>query len=145
MIDNKVTELGSPGSSGVALLCNKVIWMSVLVSVHFLIVHFMNLMYTSTCAMLWWWYDEYVSCSVVRCLQNCLNIPEKNYCLCLTLFSLANHILKKIILQASIKLSVDRSSAFLAQLKTFSCAMPIIMLYMYVLYMLYTWCMLYLW
>ena len=31
----------------------------------------MIFMHTSTCTLLWWWYDEVMALSVFSCLQNC--------------------------------------------------------------------------
>ena len=68
--------LGSPGSSRVDLICNKAICMSNLVSIHFLIVCFINFMHSSTCPLLCWWYDNDTACSMFRFLLKLLNLSE---------------------------------------------------------------------
>ena len=42
-LNNSVTGLGIPGFNGVAFICNKVLCISSLVSMHFFMVHFTNL------------------------------------------------------------------------------------------------------
>ena len=74
-LNSSVAGPGSPGSSGVALICNKDTCISALVLIHF-IVCFMKFIHTSTCPLLWWLYDDYIACSMFIHLQNCLKLPE---------------------------------------------------------------------
>ena len=65
-----------PGPSGADLICNKGICMLDKVSMHDLIVCFVNMMHVSTCPLLWSWYDGDTVCSMFRFLQNLLNLSE---------------------------------------------------------------------
>ena len=72
----------------------------------------MNFIHVSTCLLLWWWHDD-VACSMFIFLQNCLILSE------MKLPPTSNIIFfgkqysgKKIIMHASIMVSVDTSSAF---------------------------------
>ena len=71
-LNNSAAGQGGPGPNGVDLICNK----STLVSKHFFNIHVMNLMHASTCPLLWWWYDDYITHSILRFLQNLLNFHE---------------------------------------------------------------------
>ena len=86
--------------------------MSVLVSMHFLIVYFMNVMHASTCSLLWWWYDDDVACSMFRILHNCLNISETKLLPVSDIIFFGKPYSEKIILHAYIKLSTERSLPF---------------------------------
>ena len=84
--------------------------MSFLVLMHFLIVHFTNLMHASSCPFLWWYYDD----DVDEVFAELLNIfSETKLPPASAIIFLVKAYSEKRNLLASIKLSVDRSPAFL--------------------------------
>ena len=73
-LNSSVAGLGSPGPSGVVLICNKVRCILHLVSLQFLIVCFMNLMHASLWPLFWWWYDNDDGHSMSSFMQNFSNL-----------------------------------------------------------------------
>ena len=71
----------------------------------------MNLMHASMCPFLLWWYDDNIAFSMLRFLQNHLNLSETKLPPAPGIIFFAKPYYEK--LHARIKLSVDRSSAFL--------------------------------
>ena len=93
--NNNVAGLGRPGPRGVDLTCNKARHVLALVLLHFLSVHFMNLMHAFSIPLLWWYYKDDTVFSMFRFLQNSFKFLKQKYHLHLTLFSCATHTLKK--------------------------------------------------
>ena len=111
-LNGSVTGLGYPGSKGVDLICNKVTYISSLVLIHLFIVCFMNFIHTSTCLLLWRWYDDDITYSMFIFWWKYLNLSEIKLSPASDIIFFGNPNSKKITLHASIKLSVDMSSAF---------------------------------
>ena len=75
-LNDSITGLCGPGLCGIGIICNKARFISTLEPKHFLIVHLMNLIHTSTYSLLWWWYDDDTACFIFRSLQNSLSFSE---------------------------------------------------------------------
>ena len=63
----------------VALICNKAMWISSLVLIHFYgaLYEFYTSFYMSfTCLLLYGWHDDDIAFSMFIFLQNCLNLSE---------------------------------------------------------------------
>ena len=75
-LNNTVAGLESPSPSGVSYICNRPICGLPLVSKHFFGVCFTKFIHTSTCPLLWWWYDDRNACSMFGLLQNILHSSE---------------------------------------------------------------------
>ena len=111
-LDSSIAGFGSPGPSGVDLICNKAICGSDVMSKHFMSVCLINLIHTSTSPLLWWWYDDDTACTVLTFLQNALNLSEIKLPLASNIIFFGKPYSEKIILQTSIRHSADRSSIF---------------------------------
>ena len=64
LLNRSVAVLGGPVPIDIDLIGNKARIMSSLLSRHFLMVHFMNILHASTSPLHWWWCDEVMACSV---------------------------------------------------------------------------------
>ena len=62
-------------------------------------------MYASTCPLLWWWYNDDTALSMVRFLQNLLNVSETKLLPASDIIYLGKSYSEKIILHSSIRLS----------------------------------------
>ena len=76
LLNRSVTGLGSVRDNCVDIICNKDISMSVLVSQHFFIVLFRNIMHSSACTLLLWLYDDDTACQMLSFLWKFSNISE---------------------------------------------------------------------
>ena len=73
-MNNIVAGLESPGPMKVDLIC-KTARFVILVSIYFMVFH-TNLMDVSARPLLWWLYDNDMSCSMFNFWQNVLNLPK---------------------------------------------------------------------
>ena len=112
-LNNSFAGLCNPGPCRIDLICDKAICISDLISIHFVIVSFINLMHASTCPLLWWWYDNGTACSMFMPWQNLLNSSEIKLPPASGIIFFGKLYSEKIILYARIRLSADRSSIFL--------------------------------
>ena len=70
LLNSSVAGPSKPGPNGVVNIYNMAIFMSLLDSGHFLSVHLINLIKASTCRLLWRWYTDNITCSMLIALQN---------------------------------------------------------------------------
>ena len=78
LLNRSVARLGKPGIISVDLICNKEIYMSVLVSKHFFMVLFYK-HYASTSPLLWWLYDDCTVWCMPSPLQKFLNFSDMKF------------------------------------------------------------------
>ena len=112
MLNNSVAGLDIPTPIGVDLIPSTVKLKSLLFCLHFLTVHFMNLIHASTCPLSWWWYDKVTAWSIFRCLQNTLKYSETKFVLTSETNFLSRPDLANTGLVAHIRSSVDMLSTF---------------------------------
>ena len=74
LLNSSVGGLGNQESTSVDLIWGKAKWTSLLVCLHFLIIHFTNFLHASTCPLLLSWFDDVMTWSMFRCLQNSCKI-----------------------------------------------------------------------
>ena len=79
LLNMSVAKLSKPWPNGVVQICSRAIFMSLPDSVHYLNVHFMNLIQDSTCLLLW--YANNTAWSTLMALQNCQNLSETKFVL----------------------------------------------------------------
>ena len=92
LLNSIVAGLGSPGPTGAYLICNKARLTSVLVSKYLSLFSY-RCYTTSTCALLWWWYDD-TFCQVFNFQEKSEISLKWYYCQHLSLSSYKASILK---------------------------------------------------
>ena len=113
LLNINVAGLIKPWPNGVVCICSRAIFMSLPKSVHFLNVHFMNLMQALTCLLLWWWYTDDTACYTLIVLQNCWNLSETKLVPASDIILGGIPYLANIISTVLIRLSADNPSNLL--------------------------------
>ena len=68
LLNSILARLGNPSA-----ICDE-IEIENFVSLHFLIVHFTNVLHAFTCLLLWWCYDHVTTWSILKHLQKILKL-----------------------------------------------------------------------